>query len=309
MEAYHYEKELINKEQSIHSKNTKIKSNTNFSTDQLTNYINQIKKYPILSREEETRIAILAKNSDFAARDKLICSNLMLIVKIAHEYKGIFGNIMDLIQEGGVGISIAVSKYDPSRGYRFSTYAGWWIRSMILRYMFNNSHMIKPGTTNEHKKLFYNLRKEQKRLDMLGLDSDAATIAKNLDVSEQGVIDMDARLRNDLYLDSSAPHDDSDDSNMSLMDCVAAPIEHRPDVELESDEYNEMLREKLDSFAKKLKNDRHRDIFYKRIIAGDDALTLQEIGDSYQISKERVRQQEEEILIKLKKYLRNIINS
>lgn len=271
-------------------------------------YIASAKKFPLLSREDEKELAIKAIAGDKKASNKLVESNLLLVVKIAHEYRSIFNNLNDLIQEGNIGLLRSVKKYDPERGYRFSTYAGWWIRSMMLRYIFNNSHMIKPGTTNEHKKLFYNLRKEQKRLESIGIIADAATVAFNLDVSEEDVVEMDARLRNDIYLDSPVLYADNDDSNMSLIDCMMAPMDKQPDIAIESDEYNGMLREKLDSFAKKLKNDRHREIFYKRIIA-DEPETLEAIGKRNFITKERTRQIESDILAKLKKYLQNIINS
>lgn len=270
-------------------------------------YVANAKKFPILSREDEKVIAVKAIAGDRLASQKLVQSNLLLVVKIAHEYRSIFNNLNDLIQEGNVGLLRSVDKYDPERGYRFSTYAGWWIRSMMLRYIFNNSHMIKPGTTNEQKKLFYNLRKEQRRLEDMGIDADAATIAQNLDVSEEDVIEMDGRLRNDIYLDSPVSQDDDDDGRKTLAECISSSADEQPDVVVESSNFRAMLRRKLDIFAAKLKNDRHRDIFYKRIVA-DEPLTLQELGDSFGITKERTRQIEEEITARLKKYLKNCIS-
>lgn len=268
-------------------------------------YVASAKKFRLLSREEEKEIATAAINGDKKSLDTLIQSNLLLVVKIAHEYRAIFNNLNDLIQEGNVGLLRSVDKYDPSRGYRFSTYAGWWIRSMILRYIFNNSHMIKPGTTNEQKKLFYNLRKEQKRLESLGIDADTATIAQNLNVSEEEVIEMDGRLRSDVYLDSPMVYDEDD--RKTLSNSIASPIEEQPDTAVESKEFRRVLRDKLDSFAYKLKNDRQREIFYRRIIA-DEPMTLQELGDRFSITKERARQIEEEIMNRLRKYLKGFIS-
>jgi len=270
-------------------------------------YVANAKKFPILTRADEKAIAIKALAGDRAAAKKLVESNLLLVVKIAHEYRSIFNNLNDLIQEGNVGLLRSVDKYDPERGYRFSTYAGWWIRSMMLRYIFNNSHMIKPGTTNEQKKLFYNLRKEQRRLEDMGIDADAATIAQNLDVSEEDVIEMDGRLRNDIYLDSPVSQDDDDGNRKTLAECISSSIEEQPDMIAENSNFRTMLRRKLDVFAAKLKTDRHRDIFYKRIIA-DEPLTLQELGNSFGITKERTRQIEEEITGRLKKYLKSCIS-
>lgn len=269
-------------------------------------YVAGAKKFPILSREDEKIVAIKAIDGDKTAAQKLVQSNLLLVVKIAHEYRSIFNNLNDLIQEGNVGLLRSVSKYDPGRGYRFSTYAGWWIRSMMLRYIFNNSHMIKPGTTNEQKKLFYNLRKEQRRLEDMGIDADPAIIAQNLDVSEEDVIEMDGRLRNDIYLDTPVSQDDDDDNRKTLAECFSSSSDEQPDVVAEGNNFRSMLRKKLDIFAQKLKSDRHRDIFYRRIVA-EDPLTLQELGDGFGITKERTRQIEEEITNRLRKYLKNCV--
>lgn len=290
-----YESEVVNTDVSFDRQNYNVAL-----------YVSNAKKFPILTRENEKEIAIKALAGDRFSAQKLVESNLLLVVKIAHEYRSIFNNLNDLIQEGNVGLLRAVDKYDPERGYRFSTYAGWWIRSMMLRYIFNNSHMIKPGTTNEQKKLFYNLRKEQRRLADMGVDADAATIAQNLDVSEEDVIEMDGRLRNDIYLDSPVSQDDDDDGKKTLADCISSTDE-QPDVVAEGNDFRLMLRRKLDIFAAKLKTDRHREIFYKRIVA-DEPLTLQELGDGFGITKERTRQIEEEILGRLKKYLKNCIS-
>ena len=127
--------------------------------DQVSNYVDQIKKYPTMSRDDELVVAQKAKRGDNTARNRLINSNLLLIVKIANEYTGIMPNTMDLIQEGNLGAIRAFEKFDPYRGYRFSTYLGYWARAFMLRYIFNNSHMLKPGTTRAQKKLFYNHHK------------------------------------------------------------------------------------------------------------------------------------------------------
>ena len=263
-------------------------------------YIKSAKKFPVLSRDDERELAIKALAGDKEATNTLVQSNLLLVVKIAHEYNSVFHNLSDLVQEGSLGILKAVPKYDPNKGFRFTTYAGWWVRSMILKYIFNNSHMIKPGTTNDQKKLFYNLRREQRRLESLGIDADTATIAENLNVSEEEVVDMDSRLHNDVYLD--APAIKSDDNKKSISECISSPEEERPDIRLEANDFNGRLRDKLDGFAAKLKNDRARDIFYSRIIAEEPA-TLQEIGDKWKISKERSRQLQAGILDGLKKHL------
>lgn len=297
---------VLDDEKEVEIKDADIEYSKQSERTLLSSYINQAKKYKLLTREEEYEIAIKIKGGDKKARDLLINSNLLLVIKIANEYSKVFFHLMDLIQEGNTGLLRSIEKYDPDRGYRFNTYAGWWIRSMILRYMFNNSHMIKPATTNEQKKLFYNLRKEQKRLESLGIDADSAVIAQNLNVSEDDVVEMDARLQNDLYLDSPIDSDEDTRGNKTFCDCLMSPEEEQPDKKVESNNYNIVLRNRLDKFALKLKTDRHREIFYSRIIA-QEPLTLQQLGDKFGLTKERIRQQEEIIKDKLKFYLKKAI--
>lgn len=260
----------------------------------IINYINNAKKIPLLTKEQEIQLSIEATGGSNKAAQDLVKANLLLVVKIANEYVSMFNNIDDLIEEGNVGLIRSIKKYDPNKGYRFSTYATWWIRSLILRYIFNNSHMIRPGSTNDQKKLFYNLRKEQKRLEELGVETNAATIADNLDVSENNVIEMDNRLRSDVYLD--AP--------LSLKyDARMVDKSDQPDHMIEAHDLNQKLKIVLDKFVAKLKNNRHKEIYHKRIMS-DEPMTLQALADVFQISKERIRQNEEEIEKKLYRYVK-----
>jgi RNA polymerase sigma-32 factor len=267
----------------------------------IINYINEAKKTALLSREEERILALKAVNGDKKATQDLAKANLLLVVKVANEYNNVFRSLDDLIGEGNVGLLRAIQKYDPEKGYRFSTYSTWWIRSMILRYIFNNSHMIKPGTTNEQKKLFYNLRKEQKRLEALGVECDNATIAHNLDVDESDVAEMDCRLRGDVYIDAPISA-----NNQNAYDIPCDPEIH-PDNIMEKQEINKKLNDQLKVFSKKLKYKRYRDIFYKRMVA-EDPETLQKLANRFKISKERIRQNEEQIEGKLHKFLKKTIN-
>lgn len=268
----------------------------------LIHFISNVKKYyPVLSREEELETAELAKNGNEKARNKLICSNLLLVIKIANEYSGVFSNASDLFQEGCIGASIAADKYDPTLKYRFSTYAGWWIRASMLRYMFKNSHMLKLGSSNEQKKLFYNLRKEQNRLESMGISADADIVAHNLGVSEKDVIEMDCRLKEDVYLDNAIQGED-DDNQKTLVEYITSPDE-QPDAVVEKNEFSITLHSKLDLFANKLKNDKYKYIFYNRI-SNDEPVTLQCIGNKLGLSRERVRQIELDIIMKLRKHLK-----
>lgn len=272
--------------------------------DDLSFYIKSIKKYPILSRDDELVVAIKAKSGDKDAMKKLVQSNLLLVVKIAKQYSNIFTSINELIQEGSVGLLRAVEKFDPSRGFRFTTFAAWWCKSMILRYIFNNSHMIKPGTTNEQKKLFYNLRKEQRRLEALGIVPDPITVAKNLEVSIDNVIEMDGRLRSDIYLDATFTQEEAgnEDNEKSYYEYLASDKEQQADNLLEKYNFNHIISEKLKNFGITLKG-KDKDIFYNRLMT-DAPETLQAIGDRAGLSKERIRQCEEALLLRLRKYLK-----
>jgi RNA polymerase sigma-32 factor len=270
-----------------------------YNNADISKFIIQAKKYPLLSRDDEIPIITRALSGDTKAKQTIIQSNLLLIVKIAYKYMKLSNNINDLIQEGVIGAIQALNKFDLSRGYRFSTYLSWYARSYMLRYIFDNSHMIKMGTTNDQKKLFYNLRKEQKRLEALGVCADNSTIAKNLQVSEKSVGEMSSRLYEDISLNT--PYNDSD----TEYNYVAT--ETQPDTIIENENYQKMLQTHFKSFARKLKSDRQRTIFYKRIMT-DEPETLQKLADNFLISKERVRQIEVSINNSLKKYMQAHIN-
>lgn len=279
-----------------------IRSNTKAGrTNEIQTYIGDVKRFPILSRDEEKEVAIRAIGGDKEASNKLIQSNLLLIVKIANEYGGIFDNLNDLIQEGSLGALRALSKFDPNKGIRFSSYAIWYARAMMLKYMFNNSHMIKPGTTPNQRRLFYRLRKEQSRLKALGIEADSSVIAKNLDVDENEVIDVDSRLHRDVFID--APVIDEDGTADGVIgDFIAMPTDNQPDSLVESQDFRTELRICLGKFATKLKSDKYREIYFKRI-AADEPETFQALADRLGISRQRVEQLEKVILISLKKYL------
>lgn len=272
--------------------------------DQVSNYVDQIKRYPLLTKIEEQEVVKKAKLGDNSARNKLINSNLLLIVKIANEFNKVLPNTMDLIQEGNVGAIRAFEKFEPKMGYRFSTYLGYWARAMMMRYIFNNSHMLKPGTTKNQKKLFYNLHKEKKRLALLGIDTDTATLAQNLDVDKECVEEMGGRLRDDIYIDAPLYQEDEDaETSKTYADYIQIDSEQQPDNVIEDNDFRRALRRGLVSFANKLNTERQREIFYRRLVA-EEPETLQSLGNRFDVSKERIRQLEEEVLEKLKRHLK-----
>ena len=268
--------------------------------DPLTAYVQEIRRYPLLTREEEHELAVkYYETGDLAAARRLVEANLRLVVKIAHEYRRAYRTLLDLVQEGNVGLMQAVKKYDPYRGVKLSSYAAWWIRAYILKFILNNWRLVKIGTTQAQRKLFFNLRKEKEKLEREGFTPESKVLAERLNVPEQEVIDMERRLGSaEMSLD--APLSNDDDGGRTRLDMVQGGT--RPDVEAESEEFTDMLRQKLEAFGAKL-GGRERTIFEERML-NDSPSTLQEIGEKYGISRERARQIESRLKGKLEKYLR-----
>jgi RNA polymerase sigma-32 factor len=209
---------------------------------------------------------------------------------------------MDLIQEGNIGLMQAVKRYDPYRGVKLSSYAAWWIRAYILRFILNNWRLVKLGTTQAQRKLFFNLRKKRAELVALGIDPTNAEIAKQLDVSEQDVAEMDVRLQaNEKSLD--APVGDSEGRAIAKVDMMPSAAEG-PESLMADSELHDLLKDKLAEFRKTLEGkDKEMAIFDQRLVA-DEPLTLQELGDRFGISRERVRQLEQRLTGRLRDYLR-----
>lgn len=270
--------------------------------DLLTQYMNEIRRYPLLTREEEHTLAVhFAETGDVDAGKRLITANLRLVVKIAHEYRRAHRNLLDLVQEGNIGLLQAVRKYDPYRGVKLSSYAAWWIRAYILKFILSNWRLVKIGTTQAQRKLFFNLRKEKEKLEALGFAPDAKLLAERLDVTENEVTEMERRLgAGELSLD--APLTREDEGGGTHLDMLEASGDTRPDVTAEADEFRGLLRQKLQAFEKTL-HGREQTIFHERLHA-ENPLTLQEIGERYNISRERARQLEKRLTAKLRDYLR-----
>jgi len=270
--------------------------------DPLQAYINQARVYPLLTPEQEHELAVrYLKEGDLDAARKLVTSNLRLVVKIAHEYRKAYRNLLDLVQEGNIGLMHAVKKFDPYRGVRLSSYAAWWIRAYILKFILANWRLVKIGTTQAQRKLFFNLRKEIDRLEALGVEQPGPRLlAQRLDVGEDEVRSMQDRLAgSDVSLDAPLRADES--SSASRLDFVT---DHgsTPDRTVENREFSSLLREKLQVFGETLRG-RDKEIFDLRTVA-DEPLTLQEIGDRFGITRERARQIERRMMDRLKVYLK-----
>jgi RNA polymerase sigma-32 factor len=266
--------------------------------DPVSAYYQTLRYYPVLTRDEEKELAVrYLETEDVDAAYTLVTSNLKLVIKIALEYRRLWREIVDLIQEGNVGLMQAVKKYDPYRGVRFSSYAAWWVRAYIIRYIMNNTRMVKIGTTQAQRTLYFQLGKERERLRRMGIEPDSKTIAKSLNVKESEVDEMTMRLSTgDLSLEAKRGHD----GEFSLYDTIPA-LEPDTESRVANAETRSIYLEKLSEFVATLA-ERDRKIFTMRWMK-DDALTLQQVGEKLGITRERVRQLEARIIKNLREYL------
>jgi RNA polymerase sigma-32 factor len=270
-------------------------------SDPLQAYLREVQRHALLTPDEERELTQhYAKTQDVRTAARLVTSNLRLVVKLAYEYRRAYKNIMDLIQEGNIGLMQAVKRYDPYRGVKLSSYAAWWIRAYILRFILNNWRLVKLGTTQAQRKLFFNLNKEKAKLAALGIEPTAAEIAQRLHVEEKEVVEMDRRLSSgEASLD--APVGDTDGRAVSRLEMMPS-LAGGPDAALEAREMGELVHDRLSRFRQTLKG-KDVVIFDKRM-AAEDPLTLQELGDEFGISRERVRQLEARLTMKLRSYLK-----
>ena len=267
--------------------------------DPLQRYLAEIRRFSLLSREEEHRLAVDYKEyGNVEAAYKLVTANLRLVVMIAREYQKAFKNLLDLIQEGNMGLMEAVKNFDPYRGVRFPSYAVWWIRAYMIRHIMNDWRMVKIGTTQAQRKLFFNLQKEKEKLEAEGLTPGPKLLAQRLNVKEDEVVEMEQRLASrDLSVDMPM----GDDEEATLLHFLPDQKES-PEEQIAETQYQQLLREKMEEFAGALK-DKELVIFRERLL-NEEPLTLREIGEKYDISRERVRQIEERVKRKLKTFLR-----
>ena len=270
--------------------------------DPMAAYLREIQRHPLLTPEQTHDLAVkFVKSQDAGAAAQLVTSNLRLVVKIAYEYRRAYKNIMDLVQEGNIGLMQAVKRYDPYRGVKLSSYAAWWIRAYILRFVLNNWRLVKLGTTQAQRKLFFNLRKKRAELVAMGIDPTDAEVAKRLNVPESDVAEMDVRLTSsEKSLD--APVGDAEGRSIAKVDMMPSMWEG-PEALVADEELQALLKEKLAGFRQTLAGkEKDLAIFDERLVA-DDPLTLQELGDRFGISRERVRQLEQRLTSRLREYL------
>jgi RNA polymerase sigma-32 factor len=296
-------KEKKNKKQSIEpqqlvsmpeDKNLPVVSHTG-----LQRYLQEISQFPLLSREETEELAFrYNETGDPESAYKLVSSNLRLVVKVAMDFQKYWmQNFLDLIQEGNVGLVQAAKKFDPYREVKFSYYAAYWIRAYILKFIMDNWRMVKIGTTQAQRKLFFSLNKERKLLESQGFRPDTKLLAERLHVKESEVIEMSQRMDNwDVSLESPV-REDSDDEQKDFLPHSGPSVEEL----VAGREIKERMADILSELQNSL-NDKEQMILQTRLLS-DEPQTLQDIADIFGISRERVRQIEVNLLKKMKKYL------
>lgn len=266
------------------------------STDPLAMYLNEIRRYKVLSREEEMALAKrYFESKDSASAEALVKSNLRFVVKVAAEYSKFGAKMIDLIQEGNVGLMHAVREYNPYKGARLITYAVWWIRGYIQEYLMRQYSMVRIGTTQNQRKLFYQLQREKEALDAMGIEANTALISNRLGIPEDEVRDMAMRMSGrDVSLDRPV----DDEGTTSLGDLQRNREDVPMDEELARQEQLALLRAKIEEIRPSL-SEREKIILDERIL-NDDPLTLQEIGEKHGITREAVRQMEARVMKKIK---------
>ena len=273
--------------------------------DPLSRYLAELSRHPPISREEEQELARRwAEQRDVEAGRRLVLANLRLVVKIAMEYRRAWASTLDLIQEGNLGLAQAVQRFDPTRGAKLSSYAAYWIRAYILKYLIDNIRMVRLGSSRAQRKLFFRLNREKRALERQGFKPEPRLLAERLDVSEQDVVEMEQRLSgSDLSLEAPV-HDEEGAARFG--DFLAAggrsAEQHVADADL-----RQIFMSHVKAFAEAL-DDREHKIMQERVLA-EEPRTLQEIGDELGVTRERVRQLEKRLVERLRDYLRaNVVD-
>lgn len=268
--------------------------------DLLSAYLAEVRRHPLLDPEEEKKLAVrYIETGDREAAQRLVTANLRLVVKLAFQYHRQWSNVLDLIQEGNVGLVEALSRYDPYRGIRFSSYAQYWIRAMILRFLMDNYRLVRLGSTRHGRKLFFQLQKERERLVREGIAPSTRALAEALDVPEEEVVNVDRHLSAPA-LSLHAPVGSAE--GRPLSEIVQDDDHLDPEASFANSELGGVVQEKLAAFAETLTDEREQAIWQQRLVAAEPA-SLSDLGESFGVSKERIRQVESRIKRRLKEFL------
>lgn len=267
------------------------------SADPVTRYMVEIGRYPLLTREQEHELAVKYRETgDAKAAEQLVTANLRFVVKVAAEYTKFGARLIDLVQEGNVGLMHAVKEFNPYKGVRLISYAVWWIRGYIQEYLMRQYSMVRIGTTANQRKLFYQLQKEREKLERMGVEHGLAQLSGKLGVTSEEAHEMHSRLSGrDVSLDAPV----GDEGSTRLLDLQHEADPHAIDDELGQREEIHHLVEKIDELRPDL-NEREIFLLDARLLA-DEPMTLQEIGDKYGTTREAVRQMEVRLMNKIKK--------
>jgi RNA polymerase sigma-32 factor len=264
-------------------------------------WLAEVRRHPLLSREEEAALARhFRERGDPKAQARLVAANLRLVVKLAREHHRPPLLLMDLIQEGNLGLVIAVERFEPERGVRLCTYAAWWIRAYLLRFIMENWRLVKLGTTDVQRKLFFRMRQEEGRLLASGQEVSPGLLAARLGVPEDEVVEMDQRLRQDEVRLDTAPSDD--ETGRPAPTRALRSAEPTVDDELGRRELTRWFHKKVHDFAHALHDERERYILEHRLLA-EEPETLQTIGQHFRVSRERARQVEAGLIANMREYL------
>jgi len=269
--------------------------------DPFQRYLSEIGQFDLLTPEEEHDLAVeFQKDEDPKLAYQLVTANLRLVVKIALEHRNYYQNLLDLIQEGNIGLMQAVKRFDPYRGVRLPSYAQWWIRAYILKFILENFSLIKIGTTQAQRKLFFRLKREQDRLLKEGFSPDTKLLAERIDVPEKDVVEMEKRMAGpEASLDAAHPA-----TGRPLMDSMAVGGVS-PEEQVADEELRGRVRAAMDEFRETLQ-EREQAIWDARI-AIDRPVTFQELGEEYGITRQRVQQVEQRLKNKFREYLKKLI--
>jgi RNA polymerase sigma-32 factor len=267
--------------------------------DPLRRYLAEIRRFVPLSRDDEHKLAVqYHETEDRETAYRLVTSNLKLVVKIAMIYHKVYRNLLDLIQEGNLGLIQAVKRFDPYRGTRLPTYAAWWIKAYILKFLLDNARMVKIGTTNTRRKILMNLNREKRELEAKGIAPTSKLLAENLGVDEQELREVEQGMSGqDISLDAPVGREDSDTHYIDTLRLMEQSVDEK----IAQGEFRELLEKRFAEFASTL-TEREKVILTRRLIA-DEPETLQELADKYGISREAIRVAEKKLVAKLKKYM------
>jgi len=259
----------------------------------------ELRRYPPISRDEEHELAVRwFEQGDREAGRRLVLSNLRLVVKIAMEYRRAWTNTLDLIQEGNVGLLQAVERFDPYHGTKLSSYAAYWIRAYILKYLIDNIRLVKVGGTRAQRKLFFRLGREKRELERQGFEPGARLLAERLDVSEKDVVEMEQRLAgSDLSLDAPL----SDEAGSASFGDLVATGGRSAEARVADEDLRTTFLKRVDEFTQGL-GEREQRIMRERVLA-EEPRTLQQLGDELGVTRERVRQIEKKLVEGLRSYL------